>query len=192
MNEPLERRVRKRALGRSEYCRVPAHIPEFTFPIDHVIAQQHQGTTTYENLALSRPHCNYHKGPNIAGYDPVTGNLTRLFNPRRNRWSAHFGWAGPLLVGKTAIGRQPRRETCGPSDGGVWRPAPNRVKGGFKPARSSHRFRLNSRWRVPPRVITTSISLFRLNRSGSGSVGRSAYGAAVREISASSSPLTRT
>jgi hypothetical protein len=56
MNEPLERRVRKRAKHRCEYCRVPAYISEFTFPIDHVIAQQHQGPTTYQNLALSCPH----------------------------------------------------------------------------------------------------------------------------------------
>jgi hypothetical protein len=28
-----------------------------------------------------------------------------LFNPRRRRWSAHFAWDGPRLVGKTAIGR---------------------------------------------------------------------------------------
>jgi len=39
MSEPLERRVRKRAQGRCEYCRIPAHISEFTFPIDHVVAQ---------------------------------------------------------------------------------------------------------------------------------------------------------
>ncbi len=48
---------------------------------------------------------NFHKGPNIAGIDSETGRLTRLFNPRRQRWIAHFAWAGPVLVGKTAIGR---------------------------------------------------------------------------------------
>jgi len=84
---------------------VPAYISEFTFPLDHVIAQPHRGPTTYDKLALSCPHCNYHKGPNIAGNDPMTGKLTRLFNPRRHRWSAHFEWDGPLLVGKTAVGR---------------------------------------------------------------------------------------
>lgn len=49
--------------------------------------------------------CNYHKGPNIAGLDPLSGKLTRLFNPRRHRWLAHFAWDGPKLVAKTAIGR---------------------------------------------------------------------------------------
>lgn len=105
MHEALERRVRKRAKQRCEYCLIPVFISEFTFPIDHIIAQQHQGETVFENLALSCPHYNYHKGPNIAGLDPRSRKLTRLFNPRRNRWSAHFEWEGPLLLGKTAVGR---------------------------------------------------------------------------------------
>jgi hypothetical protein len=46
-----------------------------------------------------------HKGPNLAGLDPTTKRLTRLFNPRKHRWSRHFRWEGPVLVGKTAIGR---------------------------------------------------------------------------------------
>jgi HNH endonuclease len=105
MNESLERRVRKRAGDRCEYCKIPAYISEFTFPVDHIIAQQHGGKTSYENLALSCPHDNFHKGPNIAGLDPETGKLTRLFNPRRQKWSPHFAWDGPILVGKTPIGR---------------------------------------------------------------------------------------
>src|SRR5690349_11193849 len=103
MDESLERRVRKRAKDRCEYSRIPAYISEFTFPLDHIIAQQHGGETTLDNLALSCPHDNYHKRPNIAGLDPVTKKLTPLFNPRRHRWNAHFLWDGPVLAGKTAI-----------------------------------------------------------------------------------------
>jgi hypothetical protein len=29
----------------------------------------------------------------------------RLFHPRRHKWSYHFHWDGPILVGRTAIGR---------------------------------------------------------------------------------------
>lgn len=105
MSEPLERRVRKRAKHRCEYCWIPAFISEFTFPLDHIIAQQHGGETTFENLALSCPHCNHHKGPNLTGIDPDTKKLTRLFNPRRNRWASHFAWNGPLIMPRTAIGR---------------------------------------------------------------------------------------
>src|SRR5439155_10585908 len=39
------------------------------------------------------------------GVDPRTRRLTRLFHPRRRKWSQHFRWNGPVLVGRTAIGR---------------------------------------------------------------------------------------
>ncbi len=105
MNESLDRMVRKRAKDRCEYCLIPASVSRFAFPIDHIIAQQHRGETVAENLALSCPHCNFHKGPNIAGVDPSSGKITRLFNPRQDRWKTHFTWDGPVLNGKTAVGR---------------------------------------------------------------------------------------
>jgi hypothetical protein len=46
-----------------------------------------------------------HKGSNIAGLDPVTRELTRLYNPRRDRWREHFAWQGAVLIGLTAVGR---------------------------------------------------------------------------------------
>jgi hypothetical protein len=49
--------------------------------------------------------CNLHKGPNIAGLDPTTRELTRLYDPRRDRWREHFAWQGPVLAGLTPIGR---------------------------------------------------------------------------------------
>src|SRR5437870_3521279 len=84
---------------------MPQSVYELRFQIDHVIARQHQGQTILENLALSCLRCNAHKGPNIAGVDPATGQLTRLFHPRQDQWSAHFEWDGARLIGKTAEGR---------------------------------------------------------------------------------------
>ena len=52
-----------------------------------------------------RAWCNSHKGPNIAGIDPKRKRLTKLFNPRRHKWTRHFRWDGPYLVGRTAVGR---------------------------------------------------------------------------------------
>jgi len=34
--------------------------------IDHIIADQHKGATTLDNLALACLPCNNHKGPNIS------------------------------------------------------------------------------------------------------------------------------
>jgi hypothetical protein len=106
MDETLVLAVRARAGDACEYCRVPQWAyPTVTFPVDHVRARQHGGRTSLGNLANSCLHCNSHKGPNIASIDPVSHKLTRLFNPRRHKWKKHFRWDGPLLVGKTPVGR---------------------------------------------------------------------------------------
>ena len=73
--------------------------------IDHIISEQHGGETVLENLAMACAHCNAHKGPNVAGVDPKTRAIVPLFNPRADRWSKHFTWSGPLLLGITACGR---------------------------------------------------------------------------------------
>jgi hypothetical protein len=49
--------------------------------------------------------CNRYKGPNISGIDPSTHAVVRLFHPRRHKWTRHFRWGGPLLIGRTPIGR---------------------------------------------------------------------------------------
>ena len=106
MDPSLEAAVRARAGETCEYCRMrQSFYPTVTFPIDHIIARQHGGPTVLSNLALSCLHCNSHKGPNIAGLDPATKKLTKLFNPRRHKWERHFRWKGPLLLPRAAVGR---------------------------------------------------------------------------------------
>jgi len=65
MRKELDRRVRNRANHRCEYCQMPQSAIDFTFPIDHIIAQQHGGRSVFSNLALASLRCNRHKGPNI-------------------------------------------------------------------------------------------------------------------------------
>lgn len=106
MDESTRELVRRRAGQRCEYCRLHEEDdPLFAFHIEHIIAQQHGGTDPPSNLALACHQGNLHKGPNLTGIDPVTKKLTRLYNPRRHKWSRHFRWDGPILVGRTAIGR---------------------------------------------------------------------------------------
>jgi hypothetical protein len=73
--------------------------------LDHIIAMQHGGKTVLGNLALCCPRCNLYKGPNIAGIEPETGQLTRLFHPRNDNWDTHFQYQSLNLNGLTAIGR---------------------------------------------------------------------------------------
>ncbi|MBI3822191.1 MAG: HNH endonuclease [Planctomycetes bacterium] len=105
MDRQLAELVRQRAKSCCEYCQMPQEWDGFTHEIDHMIAQKHHGLTLAGNLVLACFPCNNHKGPNIAGVDPVTQRITKLFNPRRHQWAFHFRWDGPILVGRTAIGR---------------------------------------------------------------------------------------
>ncbi len=90
MDRKLRKQVIQRAESRCEYCQMPQEYAEATHEIDHIIAQKHGGLTLSKNLALACFHCNNHKGPNIAGVDPATGELTRLYDPRLDQWSQHF------------------------------------------------------------------------------------------------------
>ncbi len=105
MDRALERDVRRRAADACEYCQLPARLSPLSFPIDHIRARQHGGDDSTGNLALACHFCNAHKGPNIAGFDPATSKLTRLFHPRRDRRTKHFAWKSPKLIGLTAVGR---------------------------------------------------------------------------------------
>lgn len=105
MDDAVVRGIRRRAGHACEYCRIPQRLYPAPFQIDHIVARQHGGATALANLALACLHCNGHKGPNIAGLDPKTGQLTALFHPRRHKWHRHFRYRGALLVGRTAVGR---------------------------------------------------------------------------------------
>ncbi len=105
MDESLARRVRQRAGGRCEYCRLPERVCFFSFEIDHVIPRRHGGATTLENLALACYYCNNAKGVNLGGIDPDSGKVVRLFNPRRDNWKRHFRWDAARLVGRTQTAR---------------------------------------------------------------------------------------
>ena len=105
MTDDLARRVRRRARYRCEYCRLPQSAAQFRHQVDHIVAEQHEGDDEPSNLALACVHCNRHKGPNLTGLDPANRELTRLYNPRRDRWREHFAWQGVVLIGLTAVGR---------------------------------------------------------------------------------------
>jgi hypothetical protein len=99
-------RVRRRANRRCEYCRVHEDDdPFFPFHVEHIIPRQHGGADSLNNLAFACHHDILHKGPNLTGIDPLTRKLTKLFNPRRHKWTRHFRWSGPILIGRTAVGR---------------------------------------------------------------------------------------
>ena len=105
MDASLEDLVRRRARFRCEYCRLPEALASTPFQIDHIIAQSHGGLTTADNLAFACFHCNSFKGPNLAGVDPDTGQIVRLFHPRHDAWEQHFRWDREQLAALSAVER---------------------------------------------------------------------------------------
>jgi hypothetical protein len=105
MERALEQFVWRRAGERCEYCRLSQEEIELRFQIDHIIAKKHSGSSNASNLCLSCFACNNHKGSNISGIDYVSGAIVPLFNPRRHKWTRHFRWDGPVLIGLTPAGR---------------------------------------------------------------------------------------
>ncbi len=101
----LRQLVWDRANGRCEYCRMPQKYDPATFEVDHIVPEKMAGKTVAENLALACFKCNNHKGPNIAGIDPETGERAFLYDPRKDTWSDHFQWIGPLITGVSPSGR---------------------------------------------------------------------------------------
>ena len=98
-------RVRARAGNRCEYCPIHQQHYLITFHVEHIVARQHRGSDEDSNLALACHFCNRHKGPNLAGLDPATGVLMRLFNPRTDVWTQHFRIETGRIIGLTPVGR---------------------------------------------------------------------------------------
>ena len=105
MDARLRQLIRQRAAGRCEYCGLAQEQDLLPFHVEHITSRQHGGKDIPENLALACHHCNLHKGPNLSGLDPQTGELTRLFHPRLDNWNEHFTRRGGGITGLSAIGR---------------------------------------------------------------------------------------
>ena len=105
MDAETKSRVRDRAGNRCEYCRIHQQHYIITFHVEHIVAQQHYRGNDESNLALACHFCNRHKGPNLTGIDSITGELTRLFNPRTDTWSQHFQIQAGRIIGLTLVDR---------------------------------------------------------------------------------------
>ena len=87
--------------------------------MEHILARQHGGSTSLENLAFACWSCNLKKGPNLSGIDPETGHVAALFNPRKDSWPEHFSAHIGTLIPQG--GRDPGVDARGPCDGsGTW------------------------------------------------------------------------
>lgn len=105
MDEATRNLVRGRAGYCCEYCRLHEDDDAYTFHVEHIIARKHGGLDDESNLALACQQCNLHKGSNLSGVDPRSGEIVELFHPRQEIWTEHFSFQGCRLVGLTPNGR---------------------------------------------------------------------------------------
>lgn len=98
-----------RADHRCEYCLMNEDDPFSPHQVDHIISRKHAGRDEESNLAFACLRCNAWKGSDIASLDPLTGELMRLFNPRRQLWEDYFQMGGPIIEFLTAEGRATAR-----------------------------------------------------------------------------------
>jgi hypothetical protein len=98
-----------RAQESCEYCLVHADYAVLVHEIDHVIAEKHGGATETDNLAYACAQCNRFKGSDIATFDPQTGQIVPLFNPRTQSWHDHFRHDGAVIIALSPQGRATER-----------------------------------------------------------------------------------
>lgn len=106
ISQELKREIREIAENCCEYCRMAENDRASKFQIDHVIPVKHGGKDVRDNLCLACLKCNAYKGPNAAALDPQTGEATKLYSPRTQRWEEHFKIdESAFIVGLTPEGR---------------------------------------------------------------------------------------
>lgn len=99
----LRQLVAERATYRCEYCLLPQAVALHHHEPDHILPRQHGGETHESDLALACMRCNRDKRPNVGSFDPLTGVLVPLFNPRRQVWTEHFVRDGATIRPLTPV-----------------------------------------------------------------------------------------
>jgi hypothetical protein len=102
----MRRQVAAREGYRCAYCRSPQRVG-IPMVVDHILPLAAGGSARLENLCLACYRCHEFKGLRTEGSNPADGQMTPLFDPRRDAWAAHFTWQldRVTLAGLTPAGR---------------------------------------------------------------------------------------
>jgi len=99
----LRQTIADRANHLCEYCLIAETDTFYGCEVDHIISLKHGGSTEADNLAYACALCNRAKGSDV-GSIATSGEFTRFFNPRTDRWSEHFRLEGATIRPLTPIG----------------------------------------------------------------------------------------
>lgn len=107
MNKTICNTVKIRAKYLCEYCLSPEYFSPDTFECDHILPFSKKGQSKSDNYALACSGCNGLKYDATHAFDPATGQIAPLFNPRLDIWDSHFCWNEnfTIIIGISPIGR---------------------------------------------------------------------------------------
>jgi hypothetical protein len=105
ISEEIRLQVVDRANRQCEYCLISEEDTGFHHQVEHIVSRKHGGASALENLALACVLCNRYKGTDIASIDSETRVVTRLLNPRQDRWGDHFRIENGRIVPTSPVGR---------------------------------------------------------------------------------------
>jgi hypothetical protein len=103
ISSEVRREVAARADSLCEYCLIAEEDTFFGCEVEHIISPKHDGSSALENLAFACAFCNRHKGSDV-GSVSESGEFSRFFNPRTDRWAEHFQLGQIIIQPQTIIG----------------------------------------------------------------------------------------
>ena len=103
ISQELRQIIAERANLLCEYCLVAEADTFYGCEVDHIISLKHGGSAEADNLAYACALCNRAKGSDV-GSVSTTGEFTRFFNPRTDRWAEHFLLEQAAIRPLTTIG----------------------------------------------------------------------------------------
>lgn len=103
----IQREVIRISDGYCEYCLHPESYSTDYYQFDHIQPIFEGGKNELCNIARSCGRCNIIKSQKTHAFDPITGKVFPLYNPRKDIWTEHFEWSDDqlLIYGLTEIGR---------------------------------------------------------------------------------------
>jgi len=103
ISDHLRQTIADRANLLCEYCLIAEADTFYGCEIDHIIGLKHGGSSEPENLAYACALCNRAKGSDV-GSISASGEFTRFFNPRTDRWAEHYRLEQATINPLTEIG----------------------------------------------------------------------------------------
>ena len=99
----LRQIIADRAKSLCEYCLIAEEDTFYGCEVDHIISLKHGGSSEPDNLAYACALCNRAKESDV-GSISTSGEFTRFFNPRTDRWAEHFRLEQAAISPLTTVG----------------------------------------------------------------------------------------